>query len=430
MVTVAACLARAESPPAAGDLKKMILDPGIWNRQAQELQKELAVWGFEWTSAAQDTLRSASKSLSFGGRRVYEALVRFENGRPSSSTMIFYNRGDAGDWEREKFEKMLGEVRAELDAAFGVAGRPRGRDAASAVRAEGIEWNAPGVRGVLEWSATRESRTKNIPFRAEFVRLTLSPPAHERPRVGATPPPSAREIIKSFRGREHVTRGPGGMLLIEKVPMVDQGEKGYCVVASVERVLRYFGADVDQHELAQIADTESAGGTSPTAMAEALKRLSMRLGIKVREVVPFDFQGFLRMVEDYNRLARREKASPVELGGKVVDISACYAQMRPELLRSVRLKKQADFGRFQREIQRSLDEGIPLLWSVQLGLVPEPGLPQAAGGHMRLIIGHDPSTGEIVYSDSWGLGHEQKRMKAEDAWVITHSLMTVQPAGA
>jgi hypothetical protein len=43
--------------------------------------------------------------------------------------------------------------------------------------------------------------------------------------------------------------------------MVDQGDKGYCVVASVERVMRYYGAAVDQHELAQVANSDAAIGT-------------------------------------------------------------------------------------------------------------------------------------------------------------------------
>ena len=56
------------------------------------------------------------------------------------------------------------------------------------------------------------------------------------------------------------------------------------------------------------------------------------------------------------------------------------------------------------------------------GRFPEEGLPQANGGHMRLVIGYNEKTGEIIYSDSWGMGHEEKRMKAADAWTITNNL--------
>jgi hypothetical protein len=46
---------------------------------------------------------------------------------------------------------------------------------------------------------------------------------------------------------------------------------------------------------------------------------------------------------------------------------------------------------------------------------------------MRLIIGYNPQTREILYSDSWGLGHEEKRMSLEDAYVITTGLIVVEP---
>ena len=69
-----------------------------------------------------------------------------------------------------------------------------------------------------------------------------------------------------------------------------------------------------------------------------------------------------------------------------------------------------------------------MLWSVRLGLVAEqPSLPQTSGGHMRLIIGYNEKTGEILYSDSWGAGHEMKRMTLDHAFGITEGLCTVLP---
>jgi len=119
----------------------------------------------------------------------------------------------------------------------------------------------------------------------------------------------------------------------------------------------------------------------------------------------------------------------VQMGSRVVDIDDCYRQMNIDVLKNLKMKKIADFGKFQRDIQRSIDEGIPLLWSVKLGLVPESGIPQTAGGHMRLITGYNPITKDLIYSDSWGMGHEKKKMSMEDAWVITTSIAVIQPTG-
>ena len=38
--------------------------------------------------------------------------------------------------------------------------------------------------------------------------------------------------------------------------MIDQGKKGYCAAATLARVLQYYGYVVDQHALAELAETE------------------------------------------------------------------------------------------------------------------------------------------------------------------------------
>jgi hypothetical protein len=70
-----------------------------------------------------------------------------------------------------------------------------------------------------------------------------------------------------------------------------------------------------------------------------------------------------------------------------------------------------------------------VLWSLQLGKYPEkPQLnPQTSGGHMRLIIGYNDEADTIIFSDSWGAGHEFKTMKAKHAYQATSGLFTLKP---
>ncbi|MCX6986481.1 MAG: hypothetical protein NT118_17305, partial [Lentisphaerae bacterium] len=65
--------------------------------------------------------------------------------------------------------------------------------------------------------------------------------------------------------------------------------------------------------------------------------------------------------------------------------------------------------------------------SVILGIVKEKGLPQAKGGHMRIISGYNKDKNEIIYSDSWGKDHENKKMPMDDAWTITTGLYSFDP---
>ena len=46
---------------------------------------------------------------------------------------------------------------------------------------------------------------------------------------------------------------------------------------------------------------------------------------------------------------------------------------------------------------------------------------------MRLIVGYDDNTREVIYTDPWGDDHARKRMGFGDANTITLSLYVVYP---
>ncbi len=136
-----------------------------------------------------------------------------------------------------------------------------------------------------------------------------------------------------------------------------------------------------------------------------------------------------------------------------------------------------DYEKFKREITSNINRGIPVLWALHLGLFWEDQIegsyeanryavnqPESdadddediadivkkldeereaeakkmreemdrppehmQGGHMRLIIGYDLEKEEIYYSDSWGPGHEKKKMSMKEAFTGTYALMIIEP---
>jgi hypothetical protein len=46
---------------------------------------------------------------------------------------------------------------------------------------------------------------------------------------------------------------------------------------------------------------------------------------------------------------------------------------------------------------------------------------------MRIITGYNDKDQTIVFSDSWGAGHEQKTMKMDDAYNATKGFFVLQP---
>ena len=420
-------VAAQEQISTPAPLEGVLLRPKLWESTAEELAPDLKRLRFEWISTTQDVARSMLPGLAFQNRPIEEAILTFRSGKLAEGRFLYYSRGDSAPLRRDQFEELLAGITAELSALTGRQPADRGRDSRSAVKAEGRVWDAGQSRFLLEWSSTKGSHIRAVAFRAEFIRLIVRPSTAADLLVRAAPVTS-REIVKRFVGLDHVERLAGGDVKLKDIPMVDQGKKGYCVVASVERVLRYYGVTVDQHELAQIANSDREAGTSMNAMLVSLRRLTGRLGVKVRSLYEWNIRDFVKLIEDYNRATKRGKLAPeVNLAGQLIDIEAYLAQMNSEILKEVRLKSGADFGRFKRDIQRSIDEGIPLVWSVRLGMIEEEQIPQAVGGHMRLIIGYNSIANEVLYSESWGFGHEEKRMPIDDAWTITNGLSSLQP---
>lgn len=409
----------------AAPLDPLFAAPNLWSMKQVEFDIAAKGMGFEWTSAARDSARSVRQGMTVFGEPAVEAVARFDAEKLREITVTIYARGDAGELTKQKYETLIRSSIEAINRGTGVKFTPRGKDATNAVKADGVFWQTPQSRYLLEYSATKEVKSRDIAFRAEFVRLEVTPP----PKTGGLATATlSTSPLKRFSGIQHVKRDTtSGDVLIPDVPMVDQGDKGYCVVASAERVMRYYGAQVDANELAQIANSDAEGGTSSTAMYSALKKVGARLKMKVRAIEEVNVKEILALVKDYNRAAKKAGVTEVADPGLFIDFGLIYQQMSYETLKEARTKERADMGRFQRDVQQHIDQGVPLLWSVQLGFVKEPGLPQEGGGHMRLIIGYNTKKSELIYSDSWGAGHEQKRMAMDDAWTITTGLSAIEP---
>jgi hypothetical protein len=423
---LAALVAGALIAPAFADPLDPILSPDtVWTQKPEAFMESAKKLGFEWTSNARDSARAASKQgMTAFGLNAVECIVRFESETPKQATVVFYARGDSGDWPEPQFDNLVRYCADALNKATNTKFTVRGKDPTSAVKADGLLWTTDKARYLLEYSKTKEVKTRGIPFRAEFVRLEITPPEKKQSLVAA----SLGSVKTKFSGPAHVKKdAASGDVWIGDVPMVDQGEKGYCVVASTERVMRYYGNSVDQQELAQVANSSATGGTSYDAMFEALKKLSARLKVRVREVEKSDIKDILKMMADYNRAAKKANAPLIPDQGNMIDLGDVYRAMDTSVLKEIRTKNKADLGRFQRSVQAHINEGTPLLWTVMLGKIPENGIPQNAGGHMRLIIGYNQKTDEILYTDSWGAGHELKRLPTVDAWTMTTGTMSIEP---
>ncbi len=422
LLSALAALALA-APTFAQSLDPLLATENLWALKQDEFLAAAGKVKFQWTSVTRDSARVAEKDLTAFGLPAVESVARFDGGKLNEIIVVLYARGDSGDLPKDKFDALVRTSADALTKATSVKFTARGKDPTNAVKADGLLWQTDKARYLLEYSFTKEVKPR-IPYRAEFVRLEITAPEKKLSLLAS----ATNTTRAKFSGPMHVKRDTtSGDVFIPDVPMVDQGQKGYCVVAATERVMRYYGTQVDENELAQVANTSTEGGTSSDAMIDALKKLSARLKVRVREIEKFDIKELLKLITDYNLAAKRAKSPPIPDQGDIINVAAVYRAMNVDLLREVRTKNKSDLHRFQRSVQAHIDQGTPLLWTVNLGKVPEPDIPQDAGGHMRLIIGYNTPKDEILYSDTWGAGHELKRMSATDAWTITNGTMSIEP---
>ncbi len=407
----------------SASLDTLVLRTDLWSLKQDEFLGVVDGRPYVWTSSAHDSARAANSEITLFNLPILESIARFEGGKLALIGAEIYARGDAGDIDKDKFEQLLHGAIDALNASTKVKFVARGKEAGDAVHAEGLVWQTPGAQYLLEYSFTKEVKSRKIPFRAEFVRLTVTPPQKAVSLLA-----SASSTAQSkFSGLTHVKRDANsGDVYIADVPMVDQGQKGYCAVACTERVMRYYGVPVDENELAQIANTQTTGGTSADAMFDALKKLSARLRVRVHPIEQQDIRQLTGLISEYNRSAKKAGETPLPSNSRVFDVVGMYEAMKPEVLMDAKTRNKSELTRFEHAVQAHIDQGIPLVWSVVL-LFPEKGVPQTGGGHMRLIIGYNDKTQEILYSDSWGAGHELKRMPLARAVTISTGLTSIEP---
>lgn len=423
----------ADTAAASGDaevqgelpLERLVSGPGIWSRSPAEFESAFGAHGLQWLSQDRDRARFFGENLKLwdGTIRPAEIIVQFKDGKPRNIDVSVYNRADSPQKfaKAKDFMTQAEKVKSALEEKLGLPAVERRSDVRNLVKTPGWLFSGKDTVYLLEYSFQREVRSRDQAFQPEFLRLRVA-----RQESAADPGGDERVDRRSLSSR--VRKDPNGDVLIPDVPMVDQGPKGYCAVATTERMMRYYGIDVDQHEIAQLAGSQASAGTNPQKMMDELRSKQGRLKLRVRELEKPELRDSQNMIKDYNRLARTAKKSLLPEGGDV-HLQAIFMAIDPELLKEARtIKDRNGFSRFERTVQTHIDRGVPLLWSVQLGVFPEPGLPQASGGHMRLIIGYNSEKKEILFSDSWGAAHALKRMPLDHAWTITLGLGLIEPS--
>ncbi len=395
----------------------------MWEKPVGEVLRDRKPLGFHWLSTGRRDARSNRRDLKLWSLPVGETVLRSRDDKLHSFDISIYNRGDNGDISQERFKTLTEQWHALLVEKTGLEGEKMDRtQKGSVVSADRWVWKCSGAFLVLTSSKSKASRGHTPEFlKLSLVSVKYGKEIYEQ-RSGLTRIMARRRDLVANR----VSKSNGD-IFVRGVPMVDQGRKGYCAVASAERVFRYYGLPVDQHAMAQIAESSAGGGTNPSTMIDALKKVAGRT--KTRLLVHYELEErkIRSEIKAYNRLIKKTGKGKEFPDETVMPYQHFLSNCHGPTLREIRAKGTA-FDRFRKQIRDNINTGTPLLWALQVGVFPERGIPQQGGGHMRLVIGYNQKTDEIIYTDSWGPGHEFKRMSAANAYTATMHLLTLKPS--
>jgi Peptidase_C39 like family len=193
--------------------------------------------------------------------------------------------------------------------------------------------------------------------------------------------------------RRIIRRDNGDVYL--EMPMIDQGPKGFCVPATLARVLRYYGLRGDMDVIAKAANSSSSGGTSGVAAAAAVYAQLINAGA---HIIPNSVGVFLGEIK-----AHIEQGQPIIWG-----MWPTQDFMNVAIKRNKERESVTDWNSWRKKINSEKAKAM------QLGMKREMG-------HYALIIGYNQQSGEVAISSSWGEDWIAKWVLIEEARAVTQS---------
>jgi len=376
----------------------------LWEEEPAKVAARLGWPQESATSNSQSYRQYPPASAKILEARPFSLALYGEDGKVDSISMVFANKGDVDAMVEVKPGTSDLRARQAAERIYRDYGRFIRADTAAIRKAL---TDALGEPTSDRFGESRDTRERVLRWDWQGHAILLASPRDEYVAVRILPTAVADggqlERVSNADMREklaaRVLKRPNGDVILQDVPMVNQGPKGYCVPATWERALRYMGIPADMYVLAMAGSTDTGGGTSTRAIAMGVDDLVRRHGRKLshgrgridirtvaREIdrgLPLMWTMFsLDMMNErlHHRLAQRVKVDDWEAWSKSLD----------------------PYRRSARQIKRDKDRG-----------------------HVCMIIGYNAATGEVAVSDSWGPQFAERWMSVEEAEAVSQGGWTI-----
>ncbi|MCX8493901.1 MAG: C39 family peptidase [Chthoniobacterales bacterium] len=341
---------------------------------------------------------SDNSAITVLGARALSLFLQGINNKVAKVSVLFANKGDVAFYSSAQEAKaqsaipnqplmvtdhMLkgcqdamrhdkATVEAALKALFGESKPARmGRFASTTESGQRWDWN--GHTFVL------------VAPQNEYVALRILPTASIDDNDADRKAFAAAKANLSQR----VKHKENGDVVITDLPMIDQGRKGYCVPATFERILRYYGLSEDMNILAMAGQTKAGGGTSVSAIEGATYTTLRDAGAIITQK---NFSGSIQEIK-----------SAIDAGKPLLFTHYSTEEFNKRVNeRMTHRIAVTNWDDWSTRFLPSLKKTIPLK--------PDPEY-----GHICLIIGYNEKTREIAISDSWGRAAKERWMTEDEA---------------
>jgi len=387
-------LLRAQETPKTPDFGVRLIPIAGWKNTSAKEWASLLNLPPESETKYQSSYRAyIEQGMELLGARPKSISLIATDDQPDQLTIMFANKGDSASFYLRSNAAANSTLRDITDIR-----RLIEVDHDILTKNISEQLGKPSTQGFGEAGKTRE-----FPRRWDYQGTTflLSERQGEYCVLRILPASSADQAGKTSRisdammrerMKNNVIHRANGDVIIENIPMVDQGPKGFCVPATYTRVLLYAGVPADLYLLALLGRTDVGGGTSTVSMENSARALAASFGRSITSVSPsLD----LPKLESFF-----EKGIPLTWA-MVVD-----EEIDRDLSKRVKERATTDSKTWSKilEPKRKAARNIrknPL------------------NGHVCLLIGCNRETKELATSDSWGPDFTERWITIEEARAIS-----------
>lgn len=346
-------------------------DTDLWDDPPEAVAARLK-WPIESETDMLSSYRIYFKNKnSIANATASTAVLYGKDGKVDHLSILFANKGDfVTNGLIEDEQKALKSINAaiesdnkKLEIRLSTLGKPvrKSMGKGKAMKEQVLRWDVGNTSFLL--AAVEDA----------YLALRIMPKALAEERGQSE---RINNTKAKARARSNVVANDFGDVLIQNIPMVDQGPKGYCVPATIERCLRYMGIRADMYTLANACNTGLSGGTYLSDFIHGTSDYVSKAG---RELRSFSKNGTIRNIRKFIK-----NGQPVLWA---MHSTEAYNDLT-NIITSERTKA-ANKKTWKKELSKIAKNARPIK-------------AHTGNGHLCLIIGYNEYTGELAVSDSWG----------------------------